>query len=460
MTQSALPTQLVWFRDDLRTSDHPALDAALSSGPVIAVYVLDQESAGIRPLGGAAKWWLHQALEDLRRSLGQLEIPLILRQGPAAGIISELVHEGNVQAVHWNRRYGHAERAVDMQVKQDLHVRGIHARSYSGTLLHEPWELLTKNKTGYRVFTHFYNALRDGEIRPPLPAPQAQEPLPDTNLPASVELESLGLLPALDWIDGLAAQWEPGEAPARQRLEQVLESIAEDYPEHHDRPDLDGTSALSPALRWGHVSASQMWEELGRLAAVNPEASDGATAMRRQLAWRDFCWHLYYHHPQLPERNLRAEFDHFDWAWPEADPQAAEYMSCWQQGRTGFGLVDAGMHQLWKTGWMHNRVRMVAASLLVKNLQVHWKAGERWFWDTLVDADLASNTANWQWVAGSGADVSPYFRVFNPELQAKKFDPQGSYVAKYAPLATDPIVDLKQSRRAALDAYEQMKLSS
>ncbi|MEF9982734.1 MAG: deoxyribodipyrimidine photo-lyase, partial [Glutamicibacter sp.] len=150
MTQSALPTQLVWFRDDLRTSDHPALDAALSSGPVIAVYVLDQESAGIRPLGGAAKWWLHQALEDLRRSLGQLEIPLILRQGPAAGIISELVHEGNVQAVHWNRRYGHAERAVDMQVKQDLHARGIHARSYSGTLLHEPWELLTKNKTGYR----------------------------------------------------------------------------------------------------------------------------------------------------------------------------------------------------------------------------------------------------------------------------------------------------------------------
>lgn len=203
-----------------------------------------------------------------------------------------------------------------------------------------------------------------------------------------------------------------------------------------------------------------MWEALGRLAAVNPEASEGATAMRRQLAWRDFCWHLYYHHPQLPERNLRAQFDHFDWSWPEADPQAAEYMSCWQQGRTGFGLVDAGMQQLWQTGWMHNRVRMVAASLLVKNLQVHWKAGERWFWDTLVDADLASNTANWQWVAGSGADASPYFRVFNPELQAKKFDPQGSYVAKYAPLATEPIVDLKQSRRAALDAYEQMKLIS
>ncbi|MEF9875144.1 MAG: deoxyribodipyrimidine photo-lyase, partial [Glutamicibacter sp.] len=317
-----------------------------------------------------------------------------------------------------------------------------------------------KNNTGYKVFTPFYNALRDGEIRPPLPAPQAQEPLPDTNLPASVELESLGLLPALDWIDGLAAQWEPGEAPARQRLEQVLESIAEDYPEHHDRPDLDGTSALSPALRWGHVSASQMWEELGRLAAVNPEASDGATAMRRQLAWRDFCWHLYYHHPQLPERNLRAEFDHFDWAWPEQDPHAAGQVRLWQKGRTGFGLVDAGMQQLWQTGWMHNRVRMVAASLLVKNLQVHWKVGERWFWDTLVDADLASNTANWQWVAGSGADASPYFRVFNPELQAKKFDPQGSYVAKYAPLATDPIVDLKQSRRAALDAYEQMKLIS
>lgn len=182
--------------------------------------------------------------------------------------------------------------------------------------------------------------------------------------------------------------------------------------------------------------------------------------MRRQLAWRDFCWHLYYHHPQLPERNLRAQFDHFDWAWPEQDPHAADQVRLWQKGRTGFGLVDAGMQQLWQTGWMHNRVRMVAASLLVKNLQVHWKVGERWFWDTLVDADLASNSANWQWVAGSGADASPYFRVFNPELQAKKFDPQGSYVARYAPLAAEPIVDLKQSRQAALDAYEQMKLIS
>ncbi|GAA3302012.1 cryptochrome/photolyase family protein [Glutamicibacter nicotianae] len=460
MTHSALPTQLVWFRDDLRTSDHPALNAALSSGPVIAVYVLDQKSAGIRPLGGAAKWWLHHALADLRISLGQLKIPLILRQGPAAGIIGELVHEGSVQAVHWNRRYGHAERAVDMQIKQDLQARGVHAHSYSGTLLHEPWELLTKNDTGYKVFTPFYNALRDDEIRPPLPAPQAQEPLPDTNLPASDELESLGLLPALDWIDGLAAQWGPGEAPARQRLEQVLESIAGGYAEHHDRPDLDGTSALSPALRWGHLSAPEMWDALGRLAAENPKAAAGATAMRRQLAWRDFCWHLYYHHPQLPERNLRAQFDHFDWAWPEQDPHAAEQVRLWQKGRTGFGLVDAGMQQLWQTGWMHNRVRMVAASLLVKNLQVHWKVGERWFWDTLVDADLASNSANWQWVAGSGADASPYFRVFNPELQAKKFDPQGSYVARYAPLAAEPIVDLKQSRQAALDAYEQMKLIS
>lgn len=460
MTHSALPTQLVWFRDDLRTSDHPALNAALSSGPVIAVYVLDQKSAGIRPLGGAAKWWLHHALADLRISLGQLKIPLILRQGPAAGIIDELVHEGSVQAVHWNRRYGHAERAVDMQIKQDLQARGVHAHSYSGTLLHEPWELLTKNDTGYKVFTPFYNALRDDEIRPPLPAPQAQEPLPDTNLPASDELESLGLLPALDWIDGLAAQWGPGEAPARQRLEQVLESIAEGYAEHHDRPDLDGTSALSPALRWGHLSAPEMWDALGRLAAENPKAAAGATAMRRQLAWRDFCWHLYYHHPQLPERNLRAQFDHFDWAWPEQDPHAADQVRLWQKGRTGFGLVDAGMQQLWQTGWMHNRVRMVAASLLVKNLQVHWKVGERWFWDTLVDADLASNSANWQWVAGSGADASPYFRVFNPKLQAKKFDPQGSYVARYAPLAAEPIVDLKQSRQAALDAYEQMKLIS
>lgn len=459
MNQSPLPLQLMWFRDDLRTADNPALSSALAAGPVIAVFILDQQSPGIRPLGGAAKWWLHHGLKSLRAALEDLGIPLVLHKGPADSIMTELARQTNAQAVHWNRRYGQPERAVDTRAKTALRGLGREARSYPGTLLHEPWELLTKKGTGYKVFTPFYNALGDSAIRPPLPAPLGQDTFSAAGIPNGLELEDLELLPATaQWTAGLAAQWEPGEAPARHRLENVLESIAQDYPEHHDRPDLDGTSALSPALRWGHLGAHEMWDALGRLAAENPKAGAGATAMRRQLAWRDFCWHLYYHHPQLPDRNLRTDFDHFDWVWPEQDQQVASYVQLWQKGRTGFGLVDAGMQQLWQTGWMHNRVRMVAASLLVKNLQVHWKVGERWFWDTLVDADIASNTANWQWVAGSGADAAPYFRVFNPELQAKKFDPQGSYVSQFAPLAAQPIVDLKQSRLDALDAYDQMKL--
>ncbi|KSU65958.1 cryptochrome/photolyase family protein [Arthrobacter sp. NIO-1057] len=459
MNHSPQPVQLMWFRDDLRTADNPALTSALSAGPVIAVFILDEDSPGIRPLGGAAKWWLHQGLKSLQASLEELGIPLVLLKGSADEKITDLAKQTKAGAVHWNRRYGQPEREVDTQAKTALRDLGLEAHSYPGTLLHEPWELMTKNETGYKVFTPFYNALRDSTIRPPLPAPAAQDHVTESAIPSGLELEELELLPGTtDWTAGLAERWEPGEAPARQRLEEVLESIAEDYPVHQDRPDLDGTSALSPALRWGHLGAHEMWDALGRLAAENPKAAEGATAMRRQLAWRDFCWHLYYHHPHLPERNLRAEFDHFDWAWPEDDPQTAGHVAAWQRGKTGFRLVDAGMQQLWQTGWMHNRVRMVAASLLVKNLQVHWKVGERWFWDTLVDADIACNTANWQWVAGSGADAAPYFRVFNPELQAKKFDPQGSYASRFAPLAAEPIVDLKQSRLDALDAYEQMKL--
>ncbi|HJX79306.1 cryptochrome/photolyase family protein [Glutamicibacter sp.] len=457
MNQQTQPLQLVLFRDDLRTMDNPALLAARAAGPTIAVFILDEQSAGIRPLGAAARWWLHHALASLHDSLHALGIPLILRRGPAVDIAAELSAACSPQTVRWNRRYGEAERLVDAQLKEQLRAGGIGAHSYAGTLLHEPWELLTKNGTGYKVFTPFYNALRNWEIRPALPAPEAQEPF-DSSALASDELESWKLLPTTpDWAAGLRETWTPGEPAARQRLAEVLDSIAADYASSHDRPDLDGTSALSPALRWGHLSAHQVWEELSRYAAESPAAAEGATALRRQIAWRDFCWHLYYHHPQLPTENLRKEFDDFDWSWPADSAEAAHLVESWQRGRTGFSLVDAGMAQLWHTGWMHNRVRMVTASLLVKNLAIHWRVGEQWFWDTLVDADLASNTANWQWVAGCGADAAPYFRIFNPELQAKKFDPQGSYVSRYAPLASEPVIDLKQSRTQALESYNHMK---
>jgi len=451
------PYQLVLFRDDLRTVDHPALLAASEAGPVVALYILDEQSPGIRPLGAAARWWLHHALVSLRASLQELGIPLVLRRGNSVHIIEEITGHGACAAVHWNRRYGQAERAVDTLIKDHVRAAGLHAQSHAGALLHEPWELLTQSGTGYKVFTPFHNALRSTEIRQPHPAPQPQSP-PHVELPGSDTLASWELLPSSpDWSTGLADAWTPGEPAAQERLAEVLGDIAQHYGERHDRPDLDGTSALSPALRWGHLSPHQVWKELSALASSTAPAAEGALALRRQVAWRDFCWHLYYHHPQLPIENLRSEFDDFDWAWPDDSPRAAHYTRCWQRGRTGFGLVDAGMAQLWQTGWMHNRVRMVTASLLVKNLGLHWKVGEQWFWDTLVDADLACNTANWQWVAGSGADAAPYFRVFNPQLQAKKLDPSGTYVARYAPLAAEPVVDLKESRQAALESYNHMK---
>ncbi|MFJ2621275.1 cryptochrome/photolyase family protein [Glutamicibacter sp. NPDC087344] len=454
---SAQGYQLVLFRDDLRTADHPALLAASEAGPVVGLYIFDESSPGIRPLGAAARWWLHHALLSLQASLAELGIPLLLRRGTTAELLEEVIADGTVAAVHWNRRYGQAERAVDTRLKSSMRKAGITAHSYAGTLLHEPWELLTQSGTGYKVFTAFHKALCGTDIRPAQPAPTPQS-APQGQLPYSDELKSWKLLPTSpDWSTGLAEAWTPGEPAAHERLATVLDEIAQDYQDQHDRPDLDGTSALSPALRWGHLNAHQVWNGLSALASRTPEAANGALALRRQIAWRDFCWHLYYHHPGLPTENLRAEFDDFDWSWPEDSDQAAHLARAWQRGRTGFALVDAGMAQLWQTGWMHNRVRMVAASLLVKNLGLHWRVGEQWFWDTLVDADLASNTGNWQWVAGSGADAAPYFRVFNPELQAKKFDPSGSYVACYAPLAVEPVVDLKESRQAALDAYQQMK---
>ncbi len=484
---------VVWFRDDLRLGDHPALLGAMGdpdpAAPTIAVYVLDERSDGIRPLGAAAKWWLHHALADLSGALAELGVPLLLRQGPAApvveGLAGELCENFKLPAgglsLHWNRRYGGGERSVDAGIKEALRERGAAVTSYCGTLLQEPWVVKTKDQRPYKVFTPFHNALQGFPLRPELPAPSKSQQAPDLDGLAAGDLDDWGLLPRNpDWSAGLAAAWTPGEAAAHERLELVLDEVAGDYQRGRDRPGSDGTSRLSPALRWGHLSPVQVWEALSSLAARDREAADGARAIMRQLAWRDFCWNLLYHQPDLHRQNLRPEFDEFDWAWPtetlpaptsdqaalkprlgEADPVQSGidglYLA-WCRGDTGFPLVDAGMRQLWETGWMHNRVRMVTASLLVKNLGIHWRAGEEWFWDTLVDADAASNPANWQWVAGCGADAAPYFRVFNPVVQAKKFDAHGRYQARFAPVpGHEPLVDLKESRTAALAAYDHMR---
>jgi deoxyribodipyrimidine photo-lyase len=439
---------IVWFRDDLRLADHPALAAALDrGGAVVLLYLLDEQSPGIRPLGGATRWWLHHSLTAHATEIERLGGRLVLRRGAAEVEVPKLVAQTGAEAVFWNRRYG-ASREIDARLKSRLRDDGGEVASFAASLLHEPWEVTTEAGTPYRVFTPYWRAARDLPARAPLPGPRQ---LPAAPPVASDDLDDWELLPTRpDWAAGLRATWQPGEAAAAQRLERFATEGLADY-HRRDEPSV-GSSGLSPHLRFGEISPAQIWARMhGDLSAG---ARRNAPKFLSELGWRDFNWHTLYAHPDLATRNYRAAYDEFPWTW-ERGPE----LEAWQQGRTGIPLVDAGMRELWRTGTMHNRVRMVVASFLVKNLLRHWRLGEEWFWDTLVDADEASNPGNWQWVAGSGADAAPYFRVFNPELQAKKFDPDGEYVRRW--VSDDellaPIVDLAGSRREALEAYSTLR---
>lgn len=449
-------TSIVWFRDDLRVADNPALTAAIArGGAVVALYVLDEESDGVRPLGGALKWWLHGSLEELARHLSDLNVPLVLRAGPAEAVVLGLVDELGADAAFWNRRYG-PERHIDEIIKTRLRDDAVEATSFPGFLLTEPWEIRTGSGTPYSVYSPFWRAILEHIEHHPVPAPL---PVPS---PAAVAappvagdaLADWALLPTRpDWATGIAERWTPGEDAAHDRLAEFAETQLRDYLRARNHLDIDETSRLSPRLRWGELSPRQIWH------AVSPatHGTEAARSFRSELGWREFSWHSFYERPDLHIRNWRSGFDAFP--WPELDPQA---LDAWKYGRTGVPLVDAGMRELWISGTMHNRVRMVTASFLTKNLLIDWRLGEQWFWDTLVDADPASNAFNWQWVAGSGADAAPYFRVFNPELQRKKFDPSGAYVARWLPEAAapgypEPIVDLAESRRAALAAWESIR---
>jgi len=441
---------IVWFRDDLRLADNPALRAALDRGaPVIGLYVLDEESPGIRPLGGAARWWLHHSLASLAEQLRERGSTLVLRRGPAEHAVREVVTDAAASAVLWNRRYAQPERAIDTALKSGLRGDGVDVASFAASLLFEPWTVKTGAGTHFSVYSPFWRACLA------LPAPRAPLPEPreipgPSRPPASERLGDWGLLPRHpDWAGGLRETWEPGEPAARRRLRTFLDEDLAAYDRARDEPAAGATSLLSPRLRWGELSPYTVWQE-------TIAAGHGGRFLS-ELGWREFAWHTLFHFPELATRNLRREFDAFP--WPRLRPSLLE---AWQRGRTGIPLVDAGMRELWQTGWMHNRVRMVTASFLVKNLLIDWRRGEQWFWDTLVDADAANNPFNWQWVAGSGADAAPYFRVFNPELQARKVDPDGHYVRTWAPehatgAAPAPIVDLADTRRAALDAYEHVK---
>lgn len=442
---------IVWLRDDLRIADNPALDAAVGRGaPVVVLVLRDEVSDGIRPLGAAARWWWHGSLAALADGLAERGAPLVLRTGRAEEVLPALVGEIGAAAVYWNRRYGPA-RHVDARLKTRLRADGVAVASFPGALLVEPGTVTTGAGTPYRVFTPFWTAARARPMRDPLPAPRRIRGL-------AVDGEALDdwrLRPtAPDWAHGLRETWVPGEAAALDRLD---EFAREDLADYHlrDEPGVEATSRLSPRLRFGELSPAQVWARVH--GDLSPAARRNVAKFGSELGWREFHWQSLFHEPELATRNLRPEFDALPWNDPEETELAA-----WRRGRTGVPLVDAGMRELWTTGVMHNRVRMIAASFLVKNLLVDWRIGEAWFWDTLVDADEANNPGNWQWVAGSGLDAAPYFRVFNPEKQAERVDPHGDYVRRWVPeLGTpdypDAIVDLAATRREALAAYEHVK---
>ncbi|MFN3854755.1 MAG: cryptochrome/photolyase family protein [Phreatobacter sp.] len=416
---------LVWFRDDLRLADNPALTAAIGAGrPVILLFILERD-VDRRPVQGAAAWWLSRSLRALGTDIARRGGRLVLRSGDPRVILPELARKTGAGLVVWNRRYDSPGIAIDTAVKATLKQAGVAADSWSANLLREPWEVRTKGGEPFRVYSPFWRAhLGQGEPRAALPAPaRLVDGAPDL---ASEALEAWGLEPsAPDWAADFPRWWMPGEAGARARLATFLDTALDSYATDRNRPDLASTSGLSPHLRFGEISPVQIWHAASMAAATGRRR--GLDKFLSEIGWREFAYHLLFHWPNLHCSNFQSRFDAFPW---RDDPAG---LKAWQRGLTGYPFVDAGMRQLWHTGWMHNRVRMVVASFLAKHLLIDWRQGEAWFWDTLVDADVANNPASWQWVAGSGADAAPYFRIFNPVKQGQTFDPDGAYTRQWVP---------------------------
>ncbi|WP_262032109.1 cryptochrome/photolyase family protein [Microvirga sp. Mcv34] len=428
-TDSSSPV-LVWFRDDHRLADNPALAAAVATGSQVLCFAVLDETECLRPLGGASRWWLHGSLEALGDSLERTGSRLALFRGDTHTEIERIAQETGASEIFWNRRYGAAEIALDTAIKKRLTDRGLKARSFGGRLLHEPWEIINQAGRPFQVFTPYLRAVMPRPIAAPLPAPKR---IPGGSWPSSlrdslIPLEDLGLEPSSpDWAGGLRKAWRAGEPAARTRLMDFLREGLEGYAENRDRPSMSGTSRLSPHLRFGEISPRQVWHAVAAGVAEHPGLARDAEKFLSEIVWRDFSYQLLHFHPHLPVRSHSSRFDGFPWI------DAPRTLKAWQQGRTGYPIVDAGMRQLWQTGWMHNRVRMITASFLVKHLLTDWREGESWFWDTLVDADPANNAFSWQWVAGSGPDSAPFHRIFNPVTQGEKFDPDGDYVRAFIP---------------------------
>ena len=466
-------TTIVWFRQDLRLADNPALYNAAAAGDVLPIYILDDTIA--RPMGSGSKWWLHHSLNAFQEILPGL----VLRRGQPLTILTELAQTSGANAVYWNRRYDPDSIITDKHVKRQLESININVRTFNASLLNEPWEIATKSGTPFRVFTPYWKAACAQPHSKPLPSIM---PSPAFKTDVSENLKDWNLTPSTpNWAIDWTKYWKPGEVGAHLRLNQFLNSQLNDYGQMRDHPGLQGTSRLSAHLRFGEISPRQILGTTIDFIRDKPELSDDKSKFLSEIGWREFSYHLLYHFPFITQKNLRPEFDNYPWRDSMKDLQS------WQEGKTGYPLVDAGMREIWETGYMHNRVRMIVASFLVKHLRINWREGEAWFWDTLLDADPASNPVSWQWVSGSGADAAPYFRIFNPVLQARRFDPHGTYIKRWCPELSPldkkwvhapweapettlsdseiylgsnyphRIVEHTEARNAALQAYQEIK---
>lgn len=468
-------TVILWFRQDLRLRDNPALLSAIEQGRVLPLYILDEGNEW--PAGAASRWWLHHSLTALNESLkGNLWI----LEGNAVTLLPRFASDHGASHVFWNRCYEPWRIKRDSLIKQLLLESGVKASSHNGSLLWEPWENLKQDGTPYKVFTPFYkHAIAHSPPAAPFPSPVAGFETVSCSQDVN-RIDALQLLPAIKWYEQIASTWRPGELGASERLQDFVDNGLHDYRLGRDYPAKRSVSMLSPHLHFGEISpreAASAAKHAGSIDSIEGQSEH----FIRELVWREFSYYSLYHFPPICQQNMKSQFDRFPWIEDRVS------LRLWQRGQTGFPLVDAGMRELWQTGYMHNRVRMIVGSFLIKNLMIHWLEGARWFWDCLVDADLANNSCSWQWVAGSGADASPYFRIFNPVTQSLKFDPEGNYIRKYVPelrglsnkaihdpSAADPeelkqagvelgrhypraIVDLKESRARALDAYKSLR---
>lgn len=414
---------VVWFRQDLRLEDNPAYALAAEQGNVIPLFIWDSDSEKNWPLGAASLWWLHHSLSCLSNQLSEIGLRLIVRKGSTLDVLNDVINTTNAKALFWNRRYEPYALSLDAKIKKHFSNNSLDIKSFNGNLLFEPWSIANKQGKPFQVFTPFWKSclaqnISHSIIKNPIPAPFASDIQSDP-------LESLNLLPKIHWDLGLYKSWTPGTVEAKKILSSFLQNSLNNYEDLRDHPDTHGTSKLSPYLHFGEISPRMIWHEIVK-KKFSPE-NESAECYLRQLGWREFSHHLLYHFPHTPEQPLRKEFVNFEWR------DDCMGLAAWQKGVTGYPFVDAGMRQLWYSGWMHNRVRMVVGSFLVKDLRISWVEGAKWFWDTLVDADLANNTLGWQWVGGCGADAAPYFRIFNPITQGEKFDPEGNYIRKWIP---------------------------